>query len=73
MSDQAAIRFDLQDAGNVQIDIYSITGRLIESSKNYMEAGMKDVPIDASKYENGAYIVNVTTPNQKASVKFIKR
>jgi hypothetical protein len=70
---QGAVQFDLAESGQVEMEVYSISGRLISKSKTYLDAGVNNLDLDASKLENGAYIVRINAGKQKSSAKFIKR
>jgi hypothetical protein len=73
MDGQGTVQFDLAESGQVEMEVYSISGRLISKSKTYLDAGVNNLDLDASKLENGAYIVRINAGKQQSSAKFIKR
>jgi hypothetical protein len=72
LQNDGTIRFELKDNANVQTEIYTISGRLVYSNKSYLTGGVHNLAFDASKFDNGAYIVKVTAGDEVSSAKFIK-
>lgn len=58
------IRFDLAKAGSVKLNVYDITGRLVENliNTNYV-AGKYDISFDGSKLASGIYFYKLETPS----------
>jgi hypothetical protein len=52
--------FDLPDDGAVNINIYSITGQLIETISDQFEAGTRSVTWDATDVASGVYFYRVS-------------
>jgi len=72
LQNDGAVRFDTNENGNVKMEIYSLSGRLIQSSTEYLTAGVQNMSFAADKLEKGAYIVKITAGSQTSSAKFIK-
>lgn len=70
--DNTTITFELANAGMVDIQVYSITGRLVKSIRKSMDEGTNAVQIDGDGLANGTYIVKFNSGKQSESVKFIK-
>ena len=72
-NDNTSIRFDLSQNGNVDLAVYSLSGRLMKTiSKKNVPAGENTIFIDCEDLSNGTYIVKLVSGKQVESVKFIK-
>ncbi len=63
------IKFDLPKESDVAINIYSITGRLVETLKSHFNAGEQSVTWDASNMASGIYFAKVTSEQNSRTVK----
>jgi len=63
------IRFDLPEAGNVTINVYSITGQLVETLGGQYEAGRQSVTWDASNVTSGVYFYKVSVGDHSQTMK----
>lgn len=54
------ISFALPTAGDVSVNIYSITGQLVETLGGHFDAGMQSVTWDASNVASGVYFYKVS-------------
>jgi len=63
------IRFDLPEAGNVTVNIYSITGQLVETLGGQYEAGRQSVVWDASNVTSGVYFYKVSVGDHSQTMK----
>jgi len=63
------IRFDLPEAGNVSVNIYSITGQLVETLGGQYEAGRQSVIWDASNVTSGVYFYKVSVGDHSQTMK----
>jgi hypothetical protein len=70
--DNTTVTFELANAGMVEIQVYSITGRLVKSIRKSMDEGTNSLQIDGDNLANGTYIVKFNSGKQSESVKFIK-
>jgi hypothetical protein len=70
--DNTMITFELANAGMVEIQVYSITGRLVKSIRKSMDEGTNALQIEGDNLANGTYIVKFNSGKQSESVKFIK-
>jgi hypothetical protein len=67
------IMFTMSHAGEVSVNLYDATGRLIENVLDgQLAAGEHDYTINTSELANGAYFVTLETPNGKVSEKLIQ-
>jgi len=57
------IKFDLPEASDVTINIYNVTGQLVESINGNFEAGYQSVTWDASNATSGVYFYKVSAGN----------
>ncbi len=72
-NDNTSISFKLSQNGNVDLAVYSISGRLMKSiNKKNVPAGENSILIDCEDLSNGTYIVKLVSGKQVESVKFIK-
>ena len=70
--DNTTVTFELANAGMVEIQVYSITGRLVKSIRKSMDEGTNALQIEGDNLANGTYIVKFNSGKQSESVKFIK-
>lgn len=72
-NDNTTLSFNLAKAGDVELQVYSISGRLVKSiSRSNVDAGLNTLQIDCEDLTNGTYIVKFASGKQVESVKFIK-
>lgn len=63
------INFALPTASDVTINIYNITGQVVETLKNHYEAGNQSVVWDASHVASGVYFAKVSTGSNSQTLK----
>ena len=67
------LSFTLNTSGNVQIDIYDITGKMIESLESgYLDAGPNTLTLNFTDKPNAQYIVSLITENSVLTRKILK-
>jgi hypothetical protein len=66
---QTRINFALPTASDVTINIYSITGQVVETLKGSYEAGNQSVIWDASHVASGVYFAKVSTGSNSQTLK----
>ena len=72
-NDNTTLSFNLAQTGNVNIQVYSITGRLVKTINNKnMSKGENIISLDCDDLQNGTYIVKFVSGKQNETVKFIK-
>lgn len=72
-TDNTSLSFDLAQTGGVNVQVYSITGRLVKSINNKnMLKGDNTLSLDCDDLPNGTYIVRFVSGKQNEIVKFIK-
>ena len=59
----------LPEASDVVVDIYSITGQLVESVSGYFEAGNHSITWDASDVSSGVYFYKITAGDFSQTMK----
>jgi hypothetical protein len=66
------IGFTLPDASLVRLEIYDVTGRLIESPLHgWRDAGVHEVTLDGTHLASGIYVYKLTAGNYTASGKMV--
>jgi len=71
-NDNTSLSFNLSNSGEVYVNIYTITGRLVKTITKNMSAGTNTLSLDCENLPNGTYIVKFVSGKQNESVKFIK-
>jgi hypothetical protein len=72
-NESTTLSFQLAKGGDVDLAVYSITGRLVKKiSKNNLSSGENTMFIDCDDMPSGTYIVKFVSGKQVESVKFIK-
>ncbi|MFP4470579.1 MAG: T9SS type A sorting domain-containing protein [Bacteroidales bacterium] len=72
VTSRATIAFELSRESMVSVNVYSLTGKLVESLRQQnMTSGSHEVSLDCSTLQRGAYLVRVTAGNQVFNSKFI--
>jgi hypothetical protein len=72
-NESTTLSFNLAKTGDVDVQVYSITGRLVKSiNKKNLSSGENTLFIDCDDIPNGTYIVKFVSGKQVESVKFIK-
>jgi hypothetical protein len=63
------INFALPTSGNVTVNIYSITGQLVETMSNHFEAGNQSMIWDASNVTSGVYFAKISNGSDSKTLK----
>ncbi|MDR9397415.1 MAG: T9SS type A sorting domain-containing protein, partial [Salibacter sp.] len=63
----AKLDMTLTEGGEMMIEVYSISGQLLDQVQYGASAGQQIVPVDMSNYENGMYIINVKLNDESIS------
>lgn len=63
----AKLDMTLTEGGEMMIEVYSISGQLLDQVQYGASAGQQIVPVDMSDYENGMYIINVKLNDESIS------
>ncbi len=71
---QDLLQIKLNTASNtdVQIKVFSITGKVVVSSNYHLEAGPNTIRLNANEWPSGIYITEIQTEENKISLKFVK-
>src|SRR5690606_477360 len=74
ITNSGTVQFDLGVSGDVSMNIYSITGRLVESrSAQKMEPGKKkELQFNAADLAQGTYLLQIKVGNTVQTSKFVK-
>lgn len=70
--DNTTLAFELAQSGKVEVQVYSITGRLVWSKSMQMSDGTQEISIEGSDLPTGTYIVKFSSGKQTDTAKFIK-
>jgi hypothetical protein len=70
--DNTTLVFELAQSGKVEVQVYSITGRLVWSKNLQMADGTQELSIDSADLPAGTYIVKFNAGKQTDTAKFIK-
>jgi hypothetical protein len=70
--DNTTLVFELAQSGKVEVQVYSITGRLVWSKNLQMADGTQELSIDSADLPAGTYIVKFSAGRQTDTAKFIK-
>jgi hypothetical protein len=67
------LSFALDASGNVQIDIYDITGKRVESIESgYLDTGRNTLRLDFTDKPDAPYIISLITKNSVLTRKILK-
>ncbi len=67
------VSFTLNTSGKVQLNIYDITGKAIETMESgYLDAGPNTIKLDFTDKANAQYIINIITENDVLTGKICK-
>ncbi len=66
------VSFQSLETGNVQINLFDITGKLIISEKLQNAAGIYDHSFDLNNFSSGLYVLQIQIGNTSVNTKFIK-
>ncbi|MDR9399625.1 MAG: T9SS type A sorting domain-containing protein, partial [Salibacter sp.] len=58
-NDNANIDMNLKEGGEMMIEVYSLSGQLLQQQQYGASVGHQVVPVDLSTVESGMYIINV--------------
>jgi len=70
--DNTTLAFELAQSGKAQVQVYSITGRLVWSKTLQLADGTQELSIDSADLPAGTYIVKFSSGKQSDTAKFIK-
>lgn len=71
-NDRAHLLFKAKDLkNNLQVSVYSITGKLVESVNVQTQIGLNTISLNTSNYQSGMYIVQIHNGNEVVSQKLI--
>lgn len=72
VSDNAIIRYNMEDNSNVEFQIYDLQGKLVKTiNLSNQMAGSNELSIDASQFGAGTYLIRMTAGAQQSSSKFV--
>lgn len=64
--------FDANQAMDAQLNIYSISGKLVQAKPLTIEAGKQSIEINTQQFEPGYYIVTLSNEKFTKSLRFVK-
>jgi len=62
-ANQAFIKFDLAQTGNVEVTVTDMVGHTVYSTSNHMSVGTQQMSINTASFANGVYNINIKTAN----------
>ena len=68
-NDKATLIYDMKEAGDAQINIYDLTGRMLHTQTNTSGEGLQTLSLNVSALPAGMYEVRVTSAQNSASLK----
>ncbi|MCX6234040.1 MAG: T9SS type A sorting domain-containing protein [Bacteroidetes bacterium] len=72
VSSSALVKFNLDHAGPVKLDIYDLNSRIVKSlDMRVMNSGVQEIRMSSEDLQPGTYVITITCPNQKATGKFV--
>jgi hypothetical protein len=66
----ATLAFELVESGKVQIRVFDLAGREVWSHSEALSAGQQLLELPAGQWPNGAYLVQLRSPNWNETLKF---
>ncbi|MDR9399683.1 MAG: T9SS type A sorting domain-containing protein [Salibacter sp.] len=63
--DNANIDMNLKESGEMTIEVYSLSGQLLQQQQYGASVGHQVVPVDLSTVESGMYIINLKLNNER--------
>ncbi len=61
-------------SGNVEIEVYDITGKLVYSSNSFLNIGINEIELSLDKtIASGIYMLNATFNNEMHSIRIVKQ
>lgn len=71
LKNNGSIRFELAENAQVNVEIYNLSGVKVHSMSEYHNAGVQNIAFDASRFDNGAYIIRLTAGQESADRKSV--
>lgn len=69
-TNEVSINFGLNTAGKVEIEVYDVTGKTVQTVKLDLEAGNNTSKLNVSSFSAGVYMYSVKSENAKIYSKF---
>ena len=73
VKDVLLVELESNTADDVEIQVFSLTGKLISSQATTVTEGVNTLRVDANELPAGAYFVSITKGDETLADKFIKR
>jgi hypothetical protein len=70
--DQSHLKVNMNQAGDVTLSIYEITGKLMSQATHNLSEGVNTVDLNTSSLAKGMYLVTINSGNAKKTVRLIK-
>jgi hypothetical protein len=72
-SGETSIKFNVANESNVTLQITDLTGKVVFTKTNAIQAGSNQLSFDASSYNSGVYYLTLSSDNGTVTKKFIKK
>jgi hypothetical protein len=69
VADKTMLSFEMAKSGNVTVEVYSLVGQLMKSTRTSLGAGAHEMQLDLGGMNAGIYMVNITVNGVTASKK----
>lgn len=66
------LKTNLAQSNTYQVEIYNLSGQLMQQQLNTLDAGVQDTRVPISNLTNGIYIIQVGNGKETANLKFVK-
>ncbi len=73
VQDNMTLELQLTNAADVDIQIFDLSGKLVQQFTRKATAGLNQMSLDASQYAPGAYFLSVKKGDELLATKFIKK
>lgn len=70
--DQSHLKLNMNEAGDVTLSIYEITGKLVQQGTHNLSEGVNTIDMDTNSLAKGMYLVTINSGNAKKTVRLIK-
>lgn len=69
--DEVSIMLNLDNAAQVNVSIFDITGKIVKSFEKNIERGEQAINLNTLSLSNGEYFIKVATPTQNQTIKLV--
>lgn len=70
-SDNVSLKFSLEDAQEVTVNVYDVSGKLIHTATEFMESGLHKIGLQTREWPQGVLLYEVNAPQKRLSGRFL--